>query len=413
MKLHEWMLAGVLCLVGGAACFAETHGLPAPDGTYGVGRTGFDWTDHSRKDTLGADPKKDRELMVYLWYPAKRPAAEPHAPYWPGVKAIDADAKLGPGMREDYGAVWPEILSGGVYAHVLENAPVVQGKNRFPVVVFSHGAGGSTFGYTALLEALVSHGYVVAAIEHPGTVSTVVFPDGRVLQPYSEPEPAGLTDEQRLQRMMDAAGRGIEVGTADERFVLDRLTALNDGKGSAEEKKFVLAGRLDLGRVAVAGHSAGADFAARACELEARFKACVALDGAMEPVVAYPEYPDKKPILHPLLYLEAYHDEAHMFGTHEQKAAFFKKKKEQLEACLKGSYDVVLSPKGMVHGSFSDWYVLSAKSAEERAQAVHNLGLVESYTLAFLDQRLKDKPAPLLEDAKAGQAEAAVTVLGR
>jgi predicted dienelactone hydrolase len=410
MRMHRWMLMGVLCLTGTAASFAEVHVLPVPDGRYGVGRAGFDWTDPVRKDTLGADPKRNRELMVYLWYPTEKPGRETHGDYLPGAKRIDADAGLGKSMREGYGAVWAEILSGAVYSHAVEGAPAARQPKQFPVVIFSHGLGGSGFGYTALFESMVSRGYVVAAIEHPGTASVVVFPDGRLVQPYSEPEPEGLTPDQKLQRMMDGAGRAIEAGAADERFVLDRLTQLNAGKA----KEFALAGRLDMSRVAVAGHSAGADFAARACELDARWKACVALDGAMEPVLAYPEYPDKKPILHPLLYLEAYHDEAHMFGTHEQKVAFFKKKKEQLEACPKGSYDVVLRPKGMVHGSFSDWYVLDAKgTAEQSAQAVHNLQLVESYVLAFLDRNLKDEAAPLLEDGLVNQAEVTVTALGQ
>jgi len=416
MKLYARVLTVVFCIVGSAACLAEAPELPVPAGSYGVGRIAFDWTDHSRRDSRGADPKRDRELMVYLWYPMERPSTDPHGVYWPGAKAIDADATLGPAMREGYGEVWPEILSGSVYSHAVENAPVGKNPKRFPLVIFSHGLGGSSFGYTALFEAMVSRGYVVAAIEHPGTASVVVFPGGRLVQPFEAPEPAGLTQAQKMQRMMDGAGQEIEVGAADERFVLDRLTQENAGSA----KTFALAGRLDLGRVAVAGHSAGADFAARACELEMRFKACVDLDGAMAPVEALPEYPDGKIVQHPLLFLEAYHDETHMYGTHEEKQAFFRKEKEQLAKCPRGSYDVVLNPPGMSHGSFSDAYVLHAgNTAEQRAQALHNLALSESYILAFLDEQLKDLPAPLLDnapllgDTHAAQPEVTVTPLGR
>ena len=409
MKLHTWMLTGTLCLAGGAACFAEAPLLPAPEGSYGIGRAAYDWTDHVRKDSQGADPKRDRELMVYLWYPMERPAKEPHGDYWPGAKLIDADPKLGPSMREGYGEVWPEILSNAVYSHVMENAPVARSPKKFPVVIFSHGLGGSSFGYTALFEAMVSRGYVVVAIEHPGTAGVVVFPDGRLARQFEDAPPPGLTPAQRMQRMMDQAGQGIEVGAADERFVLDRITQENAGN-----VKFALAGRLDVSRAVVMGHSAGADFAARACELDARFKACVDLDGAMAPVEALPEYPDGKTIQQPLLFLEAYHDEAHIFGTHEEKVAFFKKEKEQLEKCPKGSYDVVLNPPGMVHGSFSDAFVLHAgNTREQTAQALHNLVLAERYILAFLDQRLKAVPAPLLDDRSVWQAEVTVTPLGR
>jgi len=312
-------------------------------------------------------------------------------------------------MRSGYGELWPQILSGAVYSHVIENAPVAMSPKRFPVVIFSHGLGGSGFGYTALFEDLVSHGYVIASIEHPGTADVVVFPDGRLVSQSHDTPPPGLTPAQRMQRMMDQVGQGIEVGAADERFVLDRLSQEN----AHDAQRFALAGRLDLNRVAVMGHSAGADFAARACELDAHFTACVDLDGAMAPVEALPEYPDGKTIQHPLLFLEAYHDEAHIFGTHEEHLAFFKKEKEQLARCPAGSYDVVLNPPGMMHGSFSDTFLLEARGdAAKIAVAQHNLDLTQAYILAFLDKNLKHASAPLLDDANADHPEATVQRLG-
>lgn len=407
-KMQIVLLAGLL-FSGNMAYAATAPQLPAPSGPFGIGRVGYDWTDTTRLDTLGPDPKHNRELMVDLWYPTDRASGETHGVYLPGAKQIDADPKLGPQMREGFGATWPQILSGAVYSHVIENAPAAKSPKHFPVVIFSHGLGGNGFGYTALFEFLVSRGYVIAAIEHPGTADVVVFPDGRIVTPVHDNPPPDLTPAQRLQRMMDQVGQGIEVGAADERFVLDRLMKEN----GAGRKQFVLAGRLDLSPVALMGHSAGADFAARACELDARFKACVDLDGAMAPVEALPEYPDGKTIQQPLLFLEAYHDEAHIFGTHEEKLAFFKKEKEQLAKCPAGSYDVVLNPPGMMHGSFSDGYLLGAGSdAAKTAIAQHNLDLAEVYILAFLDKNLKHASAPLLDDPKADHPDATVQRLG-
>jgi acetyl esterase/lipase len=48
---------------------------------------------------------------------------------------------------------------------------------------------------------------------------------------------------------------------------------------NGDTQRFLLAGRVDLKRAAAMGHSAGAEFAARACQLDARFKACIDLDG--------------------------------------------------------------------------------------------------------------------------------------
>ena len=410
MKSPLTILTCATWLAGTLAFAVEAPKLPEPSGPYGIGRIAYDWIDASRSDSEASNPQHSRELMVYLWYPTEHPSTEPHGIYLPGAKQIDADPQLGPSMRDGYGEVWPQILSGAVDSHAVENAPIAKSPRRFPVVLFSHGSGGSSFGYTALFESLVSRGYVIAAIQHPGTADAVVFPDGRIARQSHDTPPPGLTPAQSLQRMMDQAGKGIEVGAADERFVLSRLIQLNTRGG----KPFPLAGRLDLTTVALMGHSAGADFAARACELDARFKACVDLDGAMAPIEALPEYPDGKTIQQPLLFLEAYHDEAHIFGTHEQKLAFFAKEKEQLAKCPAGSYRIVLNPPAMMHGSFSDAYVLHAgNTPEQTAQALHNLALAQSYILAFLNKNLKHLSAPLLDDPNTPHPEATIERLGK
>ena len=48
--------------------------LPGPKGLFAVGRTGFDWTDHSRRDVLTPKVDAKRELMVYVWYPSEKRA---------------------------------------------------------------------------------------------------------------------------------------------------------------------------------------------------------------------------------------------------------------------------------------------------------------------------------------------------
>jgi predicted dienelactone hydrolase len=48
------------------------------------------------------------------------------------------------------------------------NAPLIAGPEKFPVILLSHGIGGSSFMLAWLGSALASHGFIAAAINHPG-----------------------------------------------------------------------------------------------------------------------------------------------------------------------------------------------------------------------------------------------------
>jgi len=162
--------------------------------------------------------------MVQVWYPA-RPTDGPRARY------VQDGAALAPIARVL--GLPPFVMSHLqlVRTHAVEDAPPAALGPR-PVLIFSHGRGGYRQHNTYMVEALVSRGYVVAAIEHPHAAAGVVFPDGRV----TSMDP----------RMMDQAFVDWSVGVSaqDARFVADRLEALN-----ADDPEGRLAGRLDLQRL--------------------------------------------------------------------------------------------------------------------------------------------------------------------
>lgn len=63
-------------------------------------------------------------------------------------------------------------LSGDVYIPALWQAPLLEGDEKFPVIVLSHGIGGNRTTYSAYCCELASHGFIVAAVEHrDGTAS--------------------------------------------------------------------------------------------------------------------------------------------------------------------------------------------------------------------------------------------------
>jgi dienelactone hydrolase len=377
-----------------AAKQASTFKLPDPSGPYRIGRVGYEWVDNTRPDGYSTEPRAHRDLMVYLWYPARRDAIGQTEPYLPGAKQMDANPDLRPQMQEEYGALWPLVVSGELRSHAIENAPIANTPKRFPVVILSHGAGGTSVGYTSLIEELVSHGYVVAAIEHTYTASAVAFPDGRVVVAHRDPAPAGLSADQQWKRMAESATLAINRGASDVLFTLNKLAQMNEDGTPA----FPLKGRLDLRHVASVGHSAGGAFATLACQLDARIDACISLDGEMPPVAAFPETPHGEDFHQPVLLLEVDPKGRRMPFSLDQYNDFVKKEEAQLNLCLRGSYHVFLKAPGLLHGSFSDyWLRLANGNATQTEEALHNLHLTESFTRAFLDKYLKGEKAPLLD----------------
>ena len=375
--------------------------LATPSGPFGIGRVAYHWTDPSRPDRYATDPNVHRELMVYLWYPTSENSADARGAYLPGAKEMDAIPEIQRQMRNEFSDKWPLLVSGAIFSHAVERAEAAKRPARFPLVIFSHGTGSTGFTYTSLIEDLVSHGYAVAAIEHTETAVAVLFPDGRVIPFHRDATPPGLSPSERSSSMMASIPIFINEGAADVRFVLDQLSSLNTS--------------ADTNIVAAMGHSAGAEFAARACQLDARFKACVDLDGGMVPVAVLPEYPDGATLKQPLLLLEPDRPRSQMGGTPAQIEQYLKKREQQLQNCPAGSYAIVLESPGLAHPGFSDMPLLLAgeEGYPETRLVLHNHELIETFIRAFLDKNLKHEKSALLDGRTTSISEATIQVYGR
>jgi predicted esterase len=379
--------------------------IPSPTGPYGIGRIGYHWTDASRPDDY--DPKIRRELMVYFWYPtAKSDGAK--GQYFPGAAQMDALPEIHKIMSGEFGNAWAQILSGEISSHAIEHAPIAKSGVPFPVITFSHGLGSSGFQYTVLIEHLVSYGYIVASIEHTYTAKAIRFPDGRVVTQRNDSPPDGLSPTERQKWIMSRVSIGISKGAADVRFVIDRMEELNRDKQSA------LAGAIDLKRLAAMGHSAGAEFAARACQQDSRIHACVDLDGGMMPVAALPLYEDDRRMRQPLLFLEAYHPDDRMGGMSDEIAKYKKVREQQLQELPSGSYAVVLHSPGIAHPSFSDVPLLfhGQDGFPETPIVLHNLDLITRFIRDFLNKTLRGEKVSLFDGRTSPLPEATVTAYG-
>lgn len=107
-----------------------------------------------------------------------------------------------------------------------------------PVLVFSHGLGGSRRNNAYLGRHWAARGYAVVHLQHPGSDTAV----------WQESAP---TERRRTLRQA-ASARNLLLRIQDVRALLDQLERWNATRGHP------LAGRLDLARVGMSGHSFGA-----------------------------------------------------------------------------------------------------------------------------------------------------------
>ncbi len=113
-----------------------------------------------------------------------------------------------------------------------------QDKAAAPVVLFSHGLGGSREGNVFLGMHWASRGYVAVFLQHPGSDESV-WKD--------------LPQAQRMGALRDAANlRNMTQRFGDVPAVLDQLERWN------AEAAHPLAGRMDLQHIGMSGHSFGA-----------------------------------------------------------------------------------------------------------------------------------------------------------
>ncbi len=222
-----WLVV-LLAPVGAAG---ETAGAKLPDplaaGPFPVGVTTTVFVDAGRTDNFTRQP---RTLITEIWYPA-----------------MDAAKQMPKNKYSDFipGGVTPEIEELIVKTYKMSaaevdklywneahrNAPVREG--RFPLVVFSHGNGGSRQQNTFWCDCLASHGYIIVSADHTGNARWTII-DGKVI-PF-----------QSAERAKSAIDRPLDVV-----FLLDQMIRWDQGG----DPRF--AGHIDTDHAAIAGMSYG------------------------------------------------------------------------------------------------------------------------------------------------------------
>ena len=170
------------------------------------------------------------DVLTFDWHDAKRNRAVPVKIYLPratpGRPSAGRERK-----RAAPGAESPaETRTKGPAETPGQAGP-------WPVIIFSHGLGGSRDGYEYLGRHWAGHGYVSVHLQHIGS-DTAVWKDAQDRMGAMRKAVANL--DNSMQRPRDVS------------FAINRLTEMNAAPDGP------LAGRLDLERLGMAGHSFGA-----------------------------------------------------------------------------------------------------------------------------------------------------------
>jgi predicted dienelactone hydrolase len=173
-----------------------------------------------------------RPLNVAIWYPALNPTGAPESTtYDTGFFPLPGQA--------------------------IRDAAPDPAHGPYPLVIFSHGAGGFRYQSVFFTEHLASYGFVVMAADHPGSTTRDYLEtaaDYRAALELVVGGPAGLA--RLLAHMQRKADFSQKMSTSFALRPLDVLREI-DYAGTLTAAGGALAGLIDTDRVAVTGHSFG------------------------------------------------------------------------------------------------------------------------------------------------------------
>lgn len=401
-------LSLVALMVLSAAIVIRGIELPVPTGPHSIGRAVFHWTDPARPEVMTESPTDRREVVVYLWYPAETPGGGSTAAYFPDLDALK-------------GIFTPIELLGvsSVRTHAVADAPVSRANPKYPIIIFSHGNRANSAFHTAQIEDLASHGYVVAAIDHPYDALGVVLSNGEVAT-FAEDKwsvPGAGSGQATADPGAEAIYRDrVEARARDAVFVLDRLADLSAEAGSQ------FGGRLDLEQVGIFGHSVGGVAAGKACQVDPRFKACLNMDGLAAGQPFYPDEAGNGPAQPYMLMLKPLPvpSDAQLAAWKTTREAWTTLQSDRLDSLLahvaSGSY--MLTASGFSHQSFSDNPLMYPSLPDSLAgmglragpAAYRQVQLTREYTLAFFDKHVAGNGPTLLDQPSISTAHPEISL---
>lgn len=384
--------------------------LPENTGEYPVSSFNLKMVDESRLEIYTEEENDARELMVTIWYPSEETKPVVKKPYISNLNLFGSVLmkELGmPGFLIDY--------FDCIKTQATVGAPVSNKSDQYPLLIFSHGLGTTSELYTSIITELVSHGYVVASINHTYSTMATVFPDERVTTFKTD---VGKYSEEQLKVLE-------ETWVNDINFVLTQMDRLNAGID-----KDVLKNKIDMTKIGVIGHSFGGEAAYQACYSNERINVGINLDGSIYSInpkvttkdkyfmlIASEEY--KAAIESSNSEVQDYDELSESQQMELEKQGITKLEYEQSVKQIKFSNDflrdiidqgsIYISIDGTKHYNFSDAPLISPlikmMGLTGEIDGKRGLEIINAYTVQFFDEHLKNKQSNLLDDTSKDYPE--------
>ena len=258
--------------------------FPATTGKYNIGSQ-YIHLKTNQEEFITSKAGDKRELNIKIWYPAI-------------INNDEKEPYLNEGERLGFASKYGLPKSTFNYLDNVKtntyNSPSVA-KGNFPVLIFSHGYYSNASGYYALIEEIVSHGYIVININHTYESTGSLFSNGEI-KLYNKVYDREHNNKEMAEMIWNATENYKKATNPKEQFnavenlirnyiaaeitirwskdislVIDELEKWNNSSFLAEH--------INTSKIGVFGHSQGGSAAGQALLDDKRIKAGINIDG--------------------------------------------------------------------------------------------------------------------------------------
>lgn len=258
--------------------------LPTPKGQYKVG-VRYIHVISDRDEHITKKEGDKREFMVKVWYPSNSLESQRE-------KYLDEGGRKGIAIKYNL----PENTFGyldKIKTNTFQEPDFAAG--TFPVLIFSHGYYSNAFGYYALIEDIVSQGFIVININHTYESVGSKFPSGEVKfydkeydKKHNDEEMASMiwkatedlkkaTNITEKQKAIDYILKNYIASKISERWEKDIHEVVRQIPQWSETT--FLANHIDTSKIGVLGHSQGGSAVGQALIDNPKITAGINIDG--------------------------------------------------------------------------------------------------------------------------------------